>query len=78
MLHGSIFLFPVALATISPDDGVHSLARGWIAVFAIEILLYVVGTAFMVLILAKDRTVHLYKTAATTVRLPACLIAADF
>ncbi len=66
MLHGSIFLFPVALATISPDDGVHSLARGWIAVFAIEILLYVVGTAFMVLILAKDRTVHLYKTAATT------------
>jgi diguanylate cyclase (GGDEF)-like protein len=26
----------------------------------------VVGTAFIVLILAKDRTVHLYKTAATT------------
>lgn len=66
MLHGAIFLFPVALATISRDDGVHSIARGWIAVFAIEILLYVVGTAFIVLILAKDRTVHLYKTAATT------------
>jgi diguanylate cyclase (GGDEF)-like protein len=66
MLHGAIFLFPVALATISPDDGIHSVARGWIAVFAIEILLYVVGTAFIVLILAKDRTVHLYKTAATT------------
>ena len=66
MLHGAIFLFPVLLATISPDDGVHSLARGWIAVFAIEIVLYVVGTAFIVLILAKDRTVHLYKTAATT------------
>ena len=66
MLHGAIFLFPVALATISPDDGIHSIARGWIAVFAIEILLYIVGTAFIVLILAKDRTVHLYKTAATT------------
>ncbi len=34
--------------------------------FAIEIVLYVVGTAFIVLILAKDRTVHLYKTAAAT------------
>jgi diguanylate cyclase (GGDEF)-like protein len=66
MLHGAIFLFPVALATLSPDDGFHSAARGWIAVFAIEIVLYVVGTAFVVLILAKDRTVHLYKMAATT------------
>ncbi len=67
MLHGAIFLFPVALATLSPDgDGVHSLARGWIAVFAIEIVLYVVGTAFIVLILAKDRTVRIYKMAAAT------------
>jgi diguanylate cyclase (GGDEF)-like protein len=67
MLHGAIFLFPVALATLSPaDDGAQSFARGWIVVFAIEIILYVVGTAFMVLILAKDRTMRAYKTAAAT------------
>lgn len=68
MLHGALILFPAALATLSPagDDGIHSVTRGWIALFAIEILLYVVGTAFVVLILAKDRTVHIYKTAATT------------
>jgi diguanylate cyclase (GGDEF)-like protein len=66
MLHGAIFLFPVALATLSASDGIHGVARGWIAVFTIEILLYVVGTAFIVLILAKDRTVHIYKAAATT------------
>jgi diguanylate cyclase (GGDEF)-like protein len=67
MLHGAIFLFPAALATLAPDRGtMHSLARGWSAAFAVEIVLYVVGTAFIVLILAKDRTVHLYKTAATT------------
>ena len=67
MLHGAIFLVPVALATISADgDAAHSLARGWIVVFAIEILVYVVGTAFIVLILAKDRTVHIYKIAAAT------------
>jgi diguanylate cyclase (GGDEF)-like protein len=67
MLHGAIFLFPVALATMAPalDDG-RGLARGWIAVFAIEIVLYVVGAAFIVLILAKDRAVHAYKLAATT------------
>ena len=62
MLHGAIFLFPVALANF----GVRSLATGWVAVFAIEITLYVVGAAFIVLVLAKDRTVSRYKRAAET------------
>jgi diguanylate cyclase (GGDEF)-like protein len=62
MLHGAIFLFPAALASL----GVRSLATGWVAVFAIEVVLYVVGAAFIVLVLAKDRTVHRYKTAAET------------
>ena len=67
MLHGATFLFPMALASLSRDlDGISSLATGWEAVFAIEIVLYVVGAAFIALMLAKDRTVRLYKTAAAT------------
>jgi diguanylate cyclase (GGDEF)-like protein len=67
MLHGAIFLFPMVLASLSLDhSGPHGLATGWVAVFAIEIVLYVVGAAFIVLVLAKDRTVRLYKTAAAT------------
>jgi diguanylate cyclase (GGDEF)-like protein len=67
MLHGALILFPPALATLAPAlQGAHSVTRGWIALFTVEILLYVVGTAFIVLILAKDRTVHIYRTAATT------------
>lgn len=67
MLHGAIFLFPVALATLSPNgSSMHGPATGWIALFAIEIVLYVVGAAFVVLILAKDRTVRFYKMAAAT------------
>jgi diguanylate cyclase (GGDEF)-like protein len=62
MLHGAIFLFPVALASL----GIKSLATGWIAVFAIEVVLYVVGAAFIVLVLAKDRAVNRYKAAAET------------
>jgi diguanylate cyclase (GGDEF)-like protein len=62
MLHGAIFLFPVVLANL----GVRTVATGWIAVFAIEITLYVVGAAFIVLVLAKDRTVNRYKRAAET------------
>ncbi len=60
MLHGAIFLFPVALASL----GVRSLATGWVAVFAIEVVLYVVGAAFIMLVLAKDRAVNRYKMAA--------------
>ena len=67
MLHGAIFLFPVVLAALiaDPATAYRGLA-GWVAVFAIEILLCVIGAAFLVLILAKDRTVRYYKLAATT------------
>ncbi len=67
MLHGAIFLSPMALASLSYDlGGNNSLATGWVAVFAVEVVLYVVGAAFIVLVLAKDRAVRLYKTAANT------------
>ena len=67
MLQGAIFLFPVALATLSHDGNVfRGLARVWISVFVVEIVLYVVGAAFIVLILAKDRSVRFYKMAAAT------------
>ena len=67
MLHGAVFLFPIPLASLLPaDGGVVSLASGWIAVFALETMLYVVGTAFIVLVLAKERTVRIHKDAAST------------
>jgi diguanylate cyclase (GGDEF)-like protein len=67
MLHGAIFLFPVALAGLAADgDVARNLGTGWVAVYAIEIVLYVVGAAFVVMVLAKDRTVRQYKMAAST------------
>jgi len=66
MLHGVVFLFPVALATLGEGSGLQGVPTGWLALFVIEIVLYVVGAAFIVLILAKDRTVRFYKVAAMT------------
>jgi diguanylate cyclase (GGDEF)-like protein len=43
-----------------------SLASGWIAVFALETMLYIVGTAFIVLVLAKERSVRIQRDAAST------------
>ncbi len=67
MLHGAIFFFPVALAGLAANnDASRGLGTGWVAVYAIEVVLYVVGAAFVVLVLAKDRTVRQYKMAAAT------------
>jgi diguanylate cyclase (GGDEF)-like protein len=66
VLHGLVFLFPIPLASLMPDDnGIVALASGWIALFALEVMLYVVGTAFIVLVLSKERAVRIHKTAAS-------------
>jgi diguanylate cyclase (GGDEF)-like protein len=66
MLHGAVFLFPMALATLSLDLNGARAASGWVALFATEVVLYVVGAAFIVLVLAKDRAVRAYKAASVT------------
>jgi len=66
-LHGAVFLFPIAISGMMPEQsGIVTLAAGWIAVLVLETLLYAVGTAFIVLVLTKERTVRTHKTAALT------------
>jgi diguanylate cyclase (GGDEF)-like protein len=66
MLHGLVFLCPIPFASLMPDEkGLVVLAGGWIAVFTLEVMLYLVGTAFIVLVLSKERSVRIHKTAAS-------------
>src|SRR5438132_1312986 len=66
-LHGAVFLFPIPIATLLPHErGLVSLTSGWIAVFVLEMLLYAIGTAFIVLVITKERTLRMHKTAALT------------
>jgi diguanylate cyclase (GGDEF)-like protein len=67
VLHGLVFLFPLPLASLLPSErGMLTLASGWIAVFVLEVILYVVGTAFIMLTLTREKTLTLHKTAALT------------
>ena len=67
MLHGMVFLCPIPLASVLPNDnGLVAMASGWIAVFVLEVMLYIVGTAFIVLVLSKERTVRMHRDAAST------------
>jgi diguanylate cyclase (GGDEF)-like protein len=67
MLHGLVFLSPLPLASVLPDNnGIVALTSVWIAVFTLEVMLYIVGTAFIVLVLSKERAVRIHKDAAST------------
>jgi diguanylate cyclase (GGDEF)-like protein len=67
MLHAAVFLFPIPFASMLPADrGTVALSSGWIALFVLEMMLYAVGTAFIVLVLAAERTMRIHKTAALT------------
>lgn len=61
-LHAAIFLMPLAIRGLMPEV----YAVSWLAVFALETILYAVGTAFLVLLMVKDHSVDLYRHAAST------------
>jgi diguanylate cyclase (GGDEF)-like protein len=66
-LHGAVFLLPILLDNLLPNRmGVLTLATGWVALIALEMVLYAVGTAFIVLVLTKERSVRIHKDAANT------------
>jgi diguanylate cyclase (GGDEF)-like protein len=67
LLHGMVFLCPIPLASFLPtENGMVILTTGWVAVFMLEITLYVVGTAFILLVLSKERSVRIHRDAAST------------
>jgi diguanylate cyclase (GGDEF)-like protein len=69
ILHGAIFLSPILTLSLLPETGFDNgagLSKSSFALFALLTLLYVVGTAFIVVVMAKEHVVMLHKTAAMT------------
>lgn len=62
-LHASVFLAPLGLVLFLPA-GISN--DGLFALFAFETVIYVVGTAFVVVVMAKERVAMVHKTAAMT------------
>jgi diguanylate cyclase (GGDEF)-like protein len=60
-LHAAIFLMPLGMRAFMPAD----IAVNWLTVFALETILYAVGTAFIVLLMVKDHHVDIYRHAAS-------------
>jgi diguanylate cyclase (GGDEF)-like protein len=63
LLHGVVFLAPVGLIMLLPRA---ASPANLFALFAFETVIYVVGSAFMIVVMAKERVVQIHKTAAMT------------
>jgi diguanylate cyclase (GGDEF)-like protein len=64
--HGIVFLLPLALTVVQPSGGSLALDRGWLPILALETLLFAIGAAFIVLVMAKERSEHVHRHAAST------------
>ena len=64
-LHGFALMLPILLGDFLHHEN-HAFGTSiWVTVFAIELVLYAVGTVFVIFMLVSERTVTAHKTAAS-------------
>src|SRR5882757_3404688 len=65
VLHGFVLMLPILLGDLlRPHDDTFTTSI-WVTAFAIELVLYAVGTVFIIFMLVAERTVSAHKTAAS-------------
>jgi diguanylate cyclase (GGDEF)-like protein len=65
-VHGVLFLLPIPLVLLLPADSGVALASGWYPILSLETLLFAIGTAFIILVMAKERSDQIHRVAAST------------
>ncbi len=63
--HGFALMLPILLGDLlHPHGGIFS-GSIWVTMFSVELMLYAIGTVFVIFILVSERTVTVHKTAAS-------------
>jgi diguanylate cyclase (GGDEF)-like protein len=65
MLHGSVLMLPILLGHLLRPFNEKLSTNIWVTGFAIELVLYAVGTVFVIFMLVSERAVTVHKTAAS-------------
>ena len=66
MLHGMVLMLPILLGgLLSPQQEAFRANSIWVVIFAIELVLYALGTVFIIFMMVNDRTVRAHKAAAS-------------
>ncbi len=64
VLHGLVLMLPIIVGDFLRPEG-RELGHAWVAAFTIELVLYAVGTVFIVFLIVSERAVTVHKTAAS-------------
>ena len=65
VLHGFVLMLPILLGDLLRPHDAKFGSSIWVTVFSIELVLYAVGTVFVIFMLVSERTVTAHKTAAS-------------
>ncbi|HZR88990.1 MAG TPA: GGDEF domain-containing protein [Bradyrhizobium sp.] len=65
VLHGLVLMLPILLGDILRPQDEKFATSIWVTMFSIELVLYAVGTVFVIFMLVSERTVIAHKTAAS-------------
>jgi diguanylate cyclase (GGDEF)-like protein len=65
VLHGFVLMLPIMLGDLLLPADEKFGSSIWVTVFSIELVLYAVGTVFVIFMLVSERTVSAHKTAAS-------------
>jgi diguanylate cyclase (GGDEF)-like protein len=63
--HGFALMLPILLGALLYTDGGRFSGSIWVTIFSVELMLYAIGTVFVIFILVSERTVTVHKTAAS-------------
>ena len=65
VLHGFVLMLPIVLGDLlHPDDPMFA-GSIWVTAFAVELVLYAIGTVFVIFMLVSERAVTAHKNAAS-------------
>jgi diguanylate cyclase (GGDEF)-like protein len=65
VLHGFVLMLPILIGDLMRGDDRAFAESIWVSVFAIELVLYAVGTVFIIFMLVSERTVSAHRVAAS-------------
>lgn len=66
ILHGFVLMLPIVLGDVLRPHDAAFASSIWVTAFSVELVLYAVGTVFVIFMLVSERTVSVHKTAAST------------
>jgi diguanylate cyclase (GGDEF)-like protein len=65
VLHGAVLMLPILLGDLLRTHDEAFSNSIWVTAFSIELVLYAIGTVFVIFMLVSDRAVAVHKTAAS-------------